>query len=215
MKVSDFLNFDKDGNVFSQTSTLSLNPNERGKLLSSDRMNIFKAIYNLCITRLGARFNSFGDFSSSLSLSNESDFLNYIIKEPQFFTLDILLDLPVLFYHSDVNKLEEIVLKQAIYLVFFSVIDEQFGAKYGIAIHFEHNLFSNHIATKETFGTSNPKLVNIEPAAIINRLKARNLALEIKASMPFFEIEFSAYKTRIRPYDKYGFLEGADLVIDA
>jgi len=39
------------------------------------------------------------------------------------------------------------------------------------------------------------------------------LALEIKAAMPFLEIEFSAYKTRIEPYDKYGFLEGADIVV--
>jgi len=213
MKISDFLFFDENGNVSSRTNTFILYPNESGKLYSIVKMNIFKNIYNLCKTRLGARFNGIGDTFSTLSLNSEVDFLNYSINKTKFFTLQIFLDLPVFFYHDDNDKLEEIILKQGLLLSFSSIKDYKFGSNYGISIDFQHNFFSNHIATLETFGTNNPELYNIEPASIINRLKIRNLALEIKATMPFLEIEFSAYKTRIEPYDNFGFLEGADLVV--
>jgi hypothetical protein len=89
MKISDFLFFDENGNVSSQLSSFNLYPTENGKTFSYDKMNIFKTIYNLCIARLGAKFNCFGDTFSNLYLTCESDFLNYSINEQQFFTLRI------------------------------------------------------------------------------------------------------------------------------
>ena len=70
-------------------------------------------------------------------------------------------------------------------------------------------LFANKIVKWETFGSVNPEFREFYLAAELNRLKLRNLALEIKANYPDMEIEFSPGKSRIRPYDNFGFVEGA------
>ncbi len=87
------------------------------------------------------------------------------------------------------------------------------GSPFSFSFYYYHYLFSNNVVKWKTFGIDKPELFYFEPASTINRLKTRNIALEIQALFPNMIIEFSGRKSRIRPYDNYGFLEGADYVI--
>lgn len=178
-----------------------------------NRAEVALNIYKLLLQKLSSKFNCFGEDYSRFGFNAENDLFDIKLKSELFssFSIFIYLDYPVYWYID--NALKKEMLERSILVNILFSIDSKKRPEFSISINFEHHLFSNNITTSETFGTIEPEFLNFEPAAFINRLIIRNLAFEIKNIFPDLTIEFSADKTRIRPYDNYGFLENADYVI--
>lgn len=208
-----YLIFSHDGFVSCPSSSYLFHEYNGGE----NDLEIFKNFYKLIKSKLDAKFNSFETDSKRFGISSEMDFddLEKIISITPYFSIIFFMDYNVYTYSN--NRLDILSLERSICVHYIRSPKSYGNLKHhilnSISLNFEHHLFSNHISTAETFGTIEPEFLYFEPAAKLNRLLIRNFAFEIKNIFPDLTIEFSAYKTRIRPYDNYGFLENADYVI--
>lgn len=189
-------------------------PNKKwSRYWGGDSMEIFRTIYLLLKNRFQYKYSFIVNDNNSLKINSETEFIDYSTSEPKYFSFSIVMDCPIYWFDSQSKRLGLSMLKGGFEINFNIVNPVGGGSPFSIAYYHYHHLYSNRIVRWNTFGTNNPEFNDFEIAGELNRLRLRNLALEIKAIYPRMEVEFSARKSRIRPYDNYGFLEDADYVI--
>ncbi len=215
MNISDFLFFDHFGHIANPTCHLRFTPTLKGKQLYADsKGHMFSRIYQLLESVLGCHFNLFCEDYGHLDLKSGVDLAVFEPPSEALFTVMVYMDCDVYWCDVDAVCIEKVRLPRSL-LVSFSSRRMGTGGSYPTcSITFEHNFFSNHICTSETFGTRAMELFYFEPAAVLNRMKMRLLSFEILNSLQELDVSFSPDRTRIQPYDKYGFLDGAEIVLE-
>jgi len=209
-----YLAFGNDGTVYgAKGSNFFFYPNQEWSYQwGENRIKIFRSIYKLLIESESFKFREIEHDNDELQLRSESEFLNYEFKSPEYFSFSIVLDCQVYWYNNQSKELGLSYLEKGAKINFNSFSPISGASPLSIGVSYYHNLFSNHIATWNSLFTTEPDLYYFGPAAIINRLKIRNIALGIKAKYPDLIVEFESEAGRVSPYDEYGFLEGADIV---
>lgn len=213
--IKPFLSLDENNSAYAGHSVAHMfyPDKEWSRYWDGNSMELFKKVYSLLKDRYGCEYSFIVNDNELLKIKSESDFLNYSISIPKFFSFAIIMDCPVHWIDTEKREMGKSYLRDGLQISFNVTNPSGGGPPFSFSILHYHNLFSNKIVKWETFGTTNPEFRIFEFAAELNRVRIRNLALEIKSMYANMEIEFSGRKSRIRPYDNYGFLEGADYVI--
>lgn len=190
-------------------------PDQQWTYLSDGNyFEIFRTVYSLLINRFGFEFSSIINDNKELKINSEEEFLKYKIGELKYFSFYLVMNCPINWINFETKEFGCSLLNDGFQMSCNIVNSIGGGSPFSFGFYYYHILFSNNIVKWKSFGSDKPELFYFEPASTINRLKARNIALEIKALYPNIVIEFSGRRSRIRPYDNYGFLEGADYVIN-
>lgn len=148
-------------------------------------------------------------------LQAEEDLLNIDFEKPiTSNSFSVLFDIPIFWFDEDTNKISKVILPGGFVFRFTILPFNPIASNIAIHATFCFNLFSKHILPLDYWVTTAPKLYYFEPAARLNRQLIRSFATKVSEKANLI-VEFSPSKNWVFPKDDFGYLDGADYVIQS
>ncbi|MBK8564836.1 MAG: hypothetical protein IPN76_16240 [Saprospiraceae bacterium] len=182
------------------------------KISNQDFVDLIKKVYQSAKTELRLKWRKQvkGRFHDEPDLNNEADLLSLFLPEDgKYYALSLCLDASFYWFDSNNESIGQILLPGGCIIDCIKWVYDGTSANVSINLYYEFNLFSNHICSVGTWGTTTPELTYFEPAAILNRKMMRDFAKKTSEETGMIT-EFSTQKNRVIPYDMYGYLDNAD-----